>query len=74
MSEEPTPQDCETALDRMFNPQSVALIGASDEENSVGFRLMKNLTESDFKGGVYPVNLKKDKIKAKSNIWLHSIR
>ncbi len=49
-------------LDKIFHPKNIAIIGASDEEGSVGYRLMKNLTELDFKGTVYPVNLHKSKI------------
>ena len=49
-------------LDKIFNPKSVAVIGASDEEGSVGHALMKNLTESSFEGRVFPVNLKKTEV------------
>ncbi|MDD5569410.1 MAG: CoA-binding protein [Candidatus Pacebacteria bacterium] len=31
-------------LNRIFNPSSIAIIGASDKEGSVGFGLVKNLT------------------------------
>jgi acetyltransferase len=51
-----------TYLDKIFNPKSVAVIGASDEEGSVGHALMKNFLESDFKGKVYPVNIRKTEI------------
>ncbi|MEM3725922.1 MAG: GNAT family N-acetyltransferase [Candidatus Bathyarchaeia archaeon] len=51
-----------TYLDKIFNPQSVAIIGASDEEGSVGRALMKNFLESGFKGKVYPVNIRKTEI------------
>ena len=46
-------------LDRIFNSKSIALIGASDEEGSVGYALMKNLIELAYKGAVYPVNIRK---------------
>ena len=49
-------------LDKIFNPKSVAVIGASDEEGSVGYALMKNFTESGFTGHVFPVNLKKTEV------------
>jgi acetyltransferase len=52
-------------LDSIFNPKSIALIGASDEEGSVGYILMKNLTEMDYKGLVYPVNIRKQEILGK---------
>jgi acetyltransferase len=49
-------------LDKIFNPKSVAVVGASNEEGSVGYALMKNFTESGFEGHVYPVNLKKAEV------------
>jgi len=49
-------------LDKIFDPKSIAVIGASDEEGSVGYVLMKNLVESDYKGTVYPVNVRKNEI------------
>ena len=44
-------------LDKIFNPQRIAVIGASDRENSVGFKLLRNLIGVGYKGVVYPVNL-----------------
>ncbi len=49
-------------LDRIFNPKSIAVIGASDEKGSVGYTLMKNLTELGYEGKVYPVNIRKKEI------------
>ncbi|PVX24293.1 MAG: acetyl CoA synthetase subunit alpha, partial [Candidatus Bathyarchaeum sp.] len=49
-------------LEKIFNPKSIAVIGASDKENSVGHALVKNLTQKGFEGKVYPVNIKKDEI------------
>ena len=46
-------------LEKIFDPQSIAVIGASDEEDSVGYALMKNLTEKGYKGKIYFVNLHK---------------
>lgn len=43
-------------LDRMFHPKSVAVIGASEREGSVGYALMRNLIQSEYRGGIYPVN------------------
>lgn len=43
-------------LQRLFNPKSVAIVGASEKRGSVGYAIMKNLVESDFKGDVFPVN------------------
>jgi acetyltransferase len=49
-------------LDKIFNPRSVAIIGASDEEGSVGYALMKNFIDLGFEGKVYPVNIRKTEI------------
>ncbi|MGB9684855.1 MAG: acetate--CoA ligase alpha subunit [Candidatus Bathyarchaeales archaeon] len=49
-------------LDKIFNPKSVAVVDASDEEGSVGYALMKNFLESGFEGEVYPVNIRKKEI------------
>jgi len=43
-------------LDKIFNPRKIAVIGASDRENSVGARLLRNLIGVGYKGVVYPVN------------------
>lgn len=42
------------SLDSLFNPRSVALIGASHSEEKLGGVILRNLL--DFKGRVYPVN------------------
>ncbi len=49
-------------LDKIFKPKSIAVIGASDEEGSVGYALIKNLTELGYGGKVYPVNIHKTEI------------
>lgn len=43
-------------LDALFAPRSVAVIGASEEEGSVGRQLLWNLLSNPFGGVVYPVN------------------
>lgn len=48
-----------TNLDKVFNPQTVAIIGASDVEGSVGYSIVKNFTQSGYAGKVYFVNIKK---------------
>ncbi|MBA3012496.1 MAG: bifunctional acetate--CoA ligase family protein/GNAT family N-acetyltransferase [Desulfobacula sp.] len=45
-------------LQRLFNPKSVAVIGASEKSGSVGFSILKNLVQSGFKGDIFPVNPK----------------
>src|SRR5579872_268214 len=45
-------------LDDLFNPQSIAVIGASERVESVGYKVMHNLIQSQFSGGLFPVNPK----------------
>ncbi|MEE4243096.1 MAG: bifunctional acetate--CoA ligase family protein/GNAT family N-acetyltransferase [Desulfopila sp.] len=43
-------------LDKMFQPSSVAVIGASDTPGRIGTALMNNLIKGGFTGKLYPVN------------------
>ncbi|MCX8202645.1 MAG: CoA-binding protein [Candidatus Micrarchaeota archaeon] len=43
-------------LKKMFEPESIAVIGASREPNKIGHVILKNLVEGGFSGQVYPVN------------------
>ncbi|HUL07676.1 MAG TPA: bifunctional acetate--CoA ligase family protein/GNAT family N-acetyltransferase [Candidatus Acidoferrum sp.] len=45
-------------LDRLFEPSSVALIGASDRAGSVGRVVLRNLRDGGFTGGIALVNPK----------------
>ncbi len=47
-----------SVLDSMFSPQSVALIGATDKEESVGRTVLERLRIPAFRGRIYPVNPK----------------
>jgi len=49
-------------LDALFKPRSVALVGASEREGSVGRQLMWNLLSSPFGGTVFPVNPKRPQV------------
>ena len=49
-------------LKKIFEPKSIAVIGASDKEGSVGYALMKNLTEVGYEGKVYPIYIHKTQI------------
>jgi acetyltransferase len=51
-----------SSLERMFAPRSVAVIGATDRDGSVGRTLLLNLFNASFKGKIYPVNPKRDQI------------
>jgi acetyltransferase len=45
-------------LETVLNPSSVAIIGASKKEGSIGYEIMKNLVRERFTGQLYPVSLK----------------
>ena len=49
-------------LRSIFYPNSIAIVGATDKEGSVGSTLLKNLLHSDFSGEVFPVNPKRSHI------------
>src|SRR5829696_6673824 len=50
------------SLDPLFQPQSVAVIGASATPGSVGSILMRNLMANPFGGVVYPINPKRKSV------------
>ncbi|HPE62338.1 MAG TPA: bifunctional acetate--CoA ligase family protein/GNAT family N-acetyltransferase [Thiolinea sp.] len=45
-------------LHQFLSPRSIAVVGASDRETSVGTRVLENILSAGFKGPVYPVNPK----------------
>lgn len=45
-------------LDKLFNPHSIAVIGASETPTSVGTKVLSNLLQGGFTGLLYPVNPK----------------
>lgn len=47
----------EKQLDKIFRPKTIAAVGASNKEGSVGHALMKNLLGGGFEGKIFPVNL-----------------
>jgi len=49
-------------LDSLFMPQSVAVIGASERQGSVGRSVLWNLLSSPFGGTVFPVNAKRPSV------------
>ena len=49
-------------LDAIFQPKSVAVIGASRREEAVGHAVFRNMIMGGYKGIVYPVNPKADSI------------
>lgn len=58
-------------LNKIFKPESVAVIGASDTPGKVGYIIVSNMISGGYKGKIYPVNPKGGEIqglKAYKNI------
>ena len=49
-------------LDAIFAPSTVAVIGATDKDGSVGRTLLWNLMSNPFGGTIFPVNLKRNSV------------
>ena len=49
-------------LHDLFNPVSVAIIGASGNKGKIGFSILTNIKECGYTGAVYPVNPKEEEI------------
>ena len=49
-------------LDKIFQPKSIAVVGASERKGSVGAALMHNLIERGFSGEIFPINPNHKKI------------
>ena len=49
-------------LDFIFHPKTVAVVGATEAEGSVGRTIMQNLLATPFGGEVFPVNPKRDSV------------
>jgi acetyltransferase len=50
------------SLQYFFNPKSVAVIGASNDKVKIGRQILDNIIFGGFKGKIYPINLKENKI------------
>ena len=49
-------------MHRLFNPKSVAVIGAGEHPGHIGTAIMNNLLNGGFPGKIYPVNPKYDTV------------
>ena len=49
-------RDTIRSLKPFFYPRTIAIVGASREEASIGYRLLESLQESHFAGSIFPVN------------------
>ena len=50
------------ALDTLFAPKTVAVVGASETQGSVGRTILWNLISTSFGGTIYPVNPKRSSV------------
>ncbi|MCK5627795.1 CoA-binding protein, partial [Candidatus Bathyarchaeota archaeon] len=39
----------------LFEPESVAIVGASEDPEKFGYHIMRNLIDMEFRGKIYPV-------------------
>jgi len=46
------------SLEHFFNPQSVAIVGASHTKGKVGYEILKNMIDAGYPGKLFPVNPK----------------
>jgi acyl-CoA synthetase (NDP forming) len=58
----PTRDEIVQAMNRIFHPKAVAVIGASGETGKIGNSVMKNLINGGFKGNIVPVHPKAGEI------------
>ena len=49
-------------LNKMFSPESVAVVGATDRPGTVGCVVLENLKSAGFRGPIYPINPKREQI------------
>ncbi|MFI1395369.1 acetate--CoA ligase family protein [Streptomyces sp. NPDC020681] len=54
-----------TSMRRLMKPQSVTVIGASNEQGKIGNSVMRNLIDGGFSGDIHPVNPKADDIQGR---------
>jgi acetyl coenzyme A synthetase (ADP forming)-like protein len=58
----PSREEILRVMNRLMNPRSVAVIGASDAEGKIGNSVMKNLINGGYAGEIHPINPKADEI------------
>ena len=57
-----TPEEILPGMQRIMQPQGVAVIGASAEEGKIGNSVMKNLIDGGYAGALYPIHPKAEEI------------
>jgi len=49
-------------LEKLSDPQTIAVVGASNVQGKVGYAIVKNLIEAKFAGEIIPINLHEEKV------------
>ncbi len=49
-------------LDPLFSPKTIAVFGAGEKTESVGYRVFRNLIQAKFKGELFPINPEYEKV------------
>lgn len=49
-------------LEKLFFPDSLAVVGATGQKGKLGYNVLHNLTQHGYEGEIYPVNPKYDEI------------
>lgn len=49
-------------LQNLFNPKSIAVIGASKKKTKIGYAILNNIKNSGYQGNIYPINNKEKDI------------
>jgi len=52
-------------LDKILRPENIAVVGASDNKDSVGYSVMHNMLNAGFTGKIYPINVKHREVQGK---------
>ena len=50
------------SISTFFDAKSIAVVGASNVKGKVGFDVIKNLKEANYKGKIFPINIKEPEI------------
>lgn len=57
------PSECRMpALEGIFKPRGIAVVGASSDPKKLGHKLVKNIKDGGFQGNIVPVNIKGDTV------------
>ena len=61
----PTQEEILRAMNRIMQPNAVAVIGASPEDGKIGNSVMKNLINGGYQGAIYPIHPKVSEVLGK---------